>query len=1004
MRMGVVSALPDQASPCYYVQFPNGDFEEVEPLDLCVRVFKDVDDPLDLLVAHAHETPFFHDHRWAFVRSLIEQRAASRGLTGLLSSAIVLQPHQVDVARRVLEDAVPRYLLADEVGLGKTIEAGIVLRQYLIDNPAARVIVAVPHPLVDQWKRELVDKFGIDDFPDGAVRVTKHEALATVPTGARADFLVLDEAHHVAEKAFATGPERGIYQAATRLAQAASHLILLSATPVRRNERNFLALLHLLDPDVYSLDDFEAFRLRVDKRQEIGRALVGFTEDIANVPFLIEDSLDAFERHFPQDERLKELCAGLRSVALTGSDDEVPDETTVVESQRLIRAIRVHLSETYRLHQRMLRYRREGRAGDLVRGRRFNGVAFVDLDPRRHAVSQHLELWRQMTALAIEDSGLDEDAYGRIAQEFFEAAGGDLAVLEDRVRARLTEKSVEQSATPLFEGERERLEVLLSELERPTEADRVGQFLEWVHENNRPSTLNPPQKIVVFTSYTSVAREIAARLGDVYMDRTYAVHTTDMLPTEQDEAVGRFREDEACCLLVCDRSAEEGRNFQFADAVFHFDLPWDPNRVEQRLGRVDRYGKGNAVPSIVVDAQASIPSLWLRVLADGYQVFDRSISALQHLVEDDMRNVRRVLLFEGAEGLTSHIADLKQRVDEEFHQVLLQDQLDSIQIGEARKIEEPVEAIYDCEAESDIAGATDRWFTRLLQFDAAGSRGENGRDRIVTYEADPRQTLVPWRQLSDLFVPHLNRPSTYSRMAAVRNPGTKLLRLGNPLVDAMHRYVRCDDRGQAYALWRNDPDWPEHETLVALRFNFVVEADLEYTADATEVELRALRRRADEFLPPFVHTVWVDDRLQWITDTRLIARLEAPYEKGRDTNLSYERLGALHALVPAHAWEGFCRDAATLAFDSMAQAADLDSVVAAAIERTKRVTERRLGTLVLRMKSKALVSQRQLDLEREEALSEVLLAGVRSPAVRLDSLGCVVLASSDPFQHALDQR
>src|SRR5207245_1171143 len=101
-----------------------------------VRCEVPIGDPTETLIYKAQETPFFHDRRFAFVRSLIAQRAACRGMTGLLSSRIELYPHQVEVARRILQDPVQRYLLSDEVGLGKTVEAGIVLRQFLLDDPS----------------------------------------------------------------------------------------------------------------------------------------------------------------------------------------------------------------------------------------------------------------------------------------------------------------------------------------------------------------------------------------------------------------------------------------------------------------------------------------------------------------------------------------------------------------------------------------------------------------------------------------------------------------------------------------------------------------------------------------------------------------------------------------------------------------------------------------------------------------------------------------------------
>src|SRR5947209_2275548 len=104
--------------------------------------------------SHA-EIEYFHSigktHRVTAPVALLRQRAASRGMSGLLSSRIELHSHQVEVIRRVLEDPVQRYLLADEVGLGKTIEAGAILRQYLIDDPSGQALVIVPPLLAQQW-------------------------------------------------------------------------------------------------------------------------------------------------------------------------------------------------------------------------------------------------------------------------------------------------------------------------------------------------------------------------------------------------------------------------------------------------------------------------------------------------------------------------------------------------------------------------------------------------------------------------------------------------------------------------------------------------------------------------------------------------------------------------------------------------------------------------------------------------------------------------------------
>src|SRR5205085_4257695 len=139
-----------------------------------------------------------HDRRQEFLRYGLGARAAILGLTGLSSSRISLYAHQIEVTRRVLEDPVQRYLLADEVGLGKTIEAGIVLRQFLLDNPVEQALLVVPTFLLDQWRFELLTKFTLGDL--GTKRVTRVSAadLPRMRLQERFGLLIVDEAHHAA--------------------------------------------------------------------------------------------------------------------------------------------------------------------------------------------------------------------------------------------------------------------------------------------------------------------------------------------------------------------------------------------------------------------------------------------------------------------------------------------------------------------------------------------------------------------------------------------------------------------------------------------------------------------------------------------------------------------------------------------------------------------------------------------------------------------------------------
>src|SRR5579871_3836228 len=177
----------------YHVRFPNDQERRIPVSQLYVRWSRPIEDPTDYLAARITDTPFFFDGRVQIVRHIAAQRAAFGGLTALASAAVELLEHQVAIVRRILADPIERYLLADEVGLGKTIEAGILIRQHIIDQPnRALVLVVVPDHLVPQWKNELATKFFLT--ARSPVKVVPESALGKVQRGpTNATLLVVDE-------------------------------------------------------------------------------------------------------------------------------------------------------------------------------------------------------------------------------------------------------------------------------------------------------------------------------------------------------------------------------------------------------------------------------------------------------------------------------------------------------------------------------------------------------------------------------------------------------------------------------------------------------------------------------------------------------------------------------------------------------------------------------------------------------------------------------------------
>src|ERR1022692_511429 len=301
----------------YFIQFPNTEFDFPIPEDeLRVRWDRPVRDPVSVLAAGGNESAFFHDARMPLLSNFVDQRAASASTFAFLSSSVELYPHQVSTALTVLSDPVQRYLLADEVGLGKTIEAGLIIRQTLIDHPRARITVLTPDSLRRQWLRELIDKFFIDDFPDAQIKFVAHEAPGRWAPYRGSDLLVVDEAHQLTRN---TDPDEPVYRRLCGLAHSVPRILLLSATPVMSQHTTQLGLLHLLDPDLYRWTERAAFQRRYELRSRLADGIYGLDPDYT---YLLPTTIEGLRELLPVDDaRFVELAGQV--LGLLDEEDEL---------------------------------------------------------------------------------------------------------------------------------------------------------------------------------------------------------------------------------------------------------------------------------------------------------------------------------------------------------------------------------------------------------------------------------------------------------------------------------------------------------------------------------------------------------------------------------------------------------------------------------------------------------------------------------------------------------
>ncbi|MCI4371259.1 MAG: DEAD/DEAH box helicase, partial [Thermoplasmata archaeon] len=498
-------------------------------------------DPADAdLLARAFRTPGDGARAWR-LNGEANRISLVDGFDQLLAwpslRGVTRYEHQERTALRVLREMRGRAVLADEVGLGKTIEAGLILKEYAIRGLVRRALILSPPSLTTQWKEEMETKFGLpfrilrspQDWDQDAFVIASMDTAKRPPhrTAAQArtwDLVIVDEAHRLKNRLsqnwrFVAGLSK-------------KYMLLLTATPVQNDMGELFNLVSLLKPgQLHTYDGFlERFVASADRR----------------VP-----------AHVP------ELRARLRDV--------------------------------------------------MVRNRR--GIAFT-LPPRRvHSLAVRLSPAERR--LYDEVTDFVRDAYWSASGRLPWTARLTLIVLQREIGSStfaVAETLARLSESPVFGPlERERLEVLREEanaIASNVKASRLTAFLESHRE-----------KALVFTQYVRTLRYLQGVLeSEGY--RVAAYHGGLSLAAK-DEAVRAFRDDRN--IFLSTEAGGEGRNLQFARTVVNYDLPWNPLRIEQRIGRVHRLGQ---------DREVHVVNLWAEDTVEAYlmELLDRKIHMFELVV------------------------------------------------------------------------------------------------------------------------------------------------------------------------------------------------------------------------------------------------------------------------------------------------------------------------------------------------------------------------------------
>lgn len=544
-------------------------------------------------------------HVEAHALPLMENAAA------LTSATIDLLPHQVVLTHRVATAGPRRFLIADEVGLGKTIETALVLRELASRGELKRALMVVPAGLVNNWHEELNEVFHLDFEVFGAEgdvtdrrsnAFAKHDHLiASIDTLKRRhrirklqdappwDLVVFDEAHHLSVYRNGRKIRRTEnYKLAEALRDHARDMLLLSATPHQGDHFRFWMLIQLLNPTLFGgpeemleqrhrLNSVVFRRTKADACRPDGSPLFA-RRQVQTESFTMSDA----EREFYH--RLREyLAEGFALAKRRGNKGRALGFVMTI-FQKIASSSFAAVRSTLRKRQIMLTIH-----DAIVKDRS------LDIDG-------HVECLDEAKQLIHEHNSIPRDAIG----------GGEIdrivADLKLRIMKKLNEDELASAASAdsgeIASAEGEELAADAVRMALPEERQRISDLLATFPETTETKIAkllrglgvlweqNETEKIVIFATYLATVDLLAREIETAYPGQGVVVlkggdHGAKLA------AERRFRRKDGPRVLICTAAGREGINLQFARVLFNFDLPWNPMDLEQRIGRIHRYGQKN---------------------------------------------------------------------------------------------------------------------------------------------------------------------------------------------------------------------------------------------------------------------------------------------------------------------------------------------------------------------------------------------------------------------------
>lgn len=580
--------------------------------------------------------------------------------------------HQYKPVLSFLESPSNGILIADEVGLGKTIEAGLIWTELRARVDARRLLVVCPKMLCSKWRDELGNRFGVtasivgaselleelkkprSTAPDGRALIASMQGLRPpkgwdddqAPRSDRArlaqrlsesaedepliDLLVIDEAHYL------RNPETSTHQLGGLLRSVAEHVALLSATPINLRNEDLFSLLNIVDPDSFRFR--EQFARVLEANEPLVRARQLALSRTAGI--------DEIRRELQRTQRFPLIAQSKQLEVISRELDSCDDEFTLDDAWRVRIADRI---ERVNLLGRAITRTRKAEVQEsrVVRDARWQRVPMSMAE--KHLYEQLTETIRAFAiANEVPDGFLLATPQRQLSSCMYAAAAtwarrGNGALMEDDEEELLYEDlgiEVDDGSQSSFMSavvSGVRPHVNLAELRR-----NDSKFNAFLAVLKKYFGDHSEEKVIVFSFFRGTLAYLSERLAEAGIE---SIVLTGSTKENKSVVIERFRESAEVRVLLSSEVAAEGVDLQFSRFLVNYDLPWNPMKVEQRIGRIDRLGQRAEkifVWSLVYDE--TIDSRILARLYERLELFTRALGSMEAVVGDEIRKLTHSLL------------------------------------------------------------------------------------------------------------------------------------------------------------------------------------------------------------------------------------------------------------------------------------------------------------------------------------------------------------------------